>query len=220
MKKILIVLLAFLLTGCQVNYNLNFKDEELNEKVSILLKDNSYTEQNISILKKNKSYAIYDQIGHEPYNITFQDNSKTFIANYEYTYKLVDFNRSTLINQCYEAAAFVKDGNNYLLTTSNEFRCLTYEYFDVNEVNITITTNHKVISSNADKVKNGKYIWNINKDNITNKPIKIVFGKAKKNIFELFSELNFLIIFLISIAIVGGISYIIISRKNKKNNII
>lgn len=221
MKKILILLSVFLLTGCSVEYNLNFNDEKLEENISIILSGDSYNDVAIEQLKKEKVFAIYDGIGKEEYDITFKDNNDIFTSNYKHTYSLEDYNRGTIINQCYDAIGFAKNEDEYMLTTSNEFRCLYYNYMDVDSVKISITTNHKVVSNNADMVEKNTYIWEINESNAKNKPIRIVFSEeTKKSLWDIIVEMNVLYFFLIAVVIAGGIIFTLAYMKDKKNNTI
>ena len=94
----------------------------------------------------------------------------------------------------------------------------------VDKYTITITTNHKVIESNADQVDKNKYIWVIenNNDSVNiNKPIKIVFSN-ETTLEQLSNDLasnskiiTFAVIGIISCAII--IVTIVFVIKSKKN---
>src|SRR5574344_1372839 len=100
MKKIIILFLTLItLTGCQVKYNLNFDNENLTEDVSIIL-DKNYTNDDINNLKKQVPYAINDGMSMTEYDISFEEISDGFKANYNHTYSLTDYNRGYLLNQC------------------------------------------------------------------------------------------------------------------------
>lgn len=219
MKKILfIAFLALLLTGCDVNYKLDFSDESLNENISIMFE--SSNKSGIETLKQKEGYSVLDGMGKSKYEVTYENVNNQFKANYNYTYSLTEYNRGYYRNQCYEAISFVKNGEQYILSTSDVFQCMVYEYLTIDNVTVSITTNHEVIESNADRVENGVYTWNINKNNSDNKPIKIIFGKVieHKSFWDILKNINILYLFLIFITVVGAAVIGVIMSLNKKNN--
>ena len=157
MKKIFLMIMLLLVTGCQVEYNLEFTDEKLKETIKVIIDKNE--ENKISDLKNNEAYAIFNSTTEELYNKKFKTDRKNFYATYDYTYNINNFSQAFYLNQCFDAVSFVKSDNNYILTTSKGFNCMEIEYIFVDSYNITITTNHNVIGHNADEVKKGKYIW-------------------------------------------------------------
>ncbi len=220
LKKVIILSLFLIcLTGCQIEYKLDFKDDNLTENISIIL-DSTYTENDINTIKRSLVLAINDAMGQSEYNINYENIDKGFKANYDYKYHLTEYNRSSIINQCYEAVGFVKNGDNYILSTSSRFQCMVYEYFDIDNVKISISTNRQVIENNADYVDNGSYIWNIDKSNANNKPIKIVFGTVykKKSWWNILKEINPLYLFLILVILVGTVITVTITLISRKNN--
>ena len=97
------------------------------------------------------------------------------------------------------------------------------DYNEVDSVEIIITSNHEIIESNADELKNNKLIWNINDENAKDKQIYVKFGELRElNFFE--KIFNFIIDNLLTISIFGGlfviiaIVIVIIVVIGKKNN--
>lgn len=220
LKKCLIIsLFIVFLTGCEVDYKLEFNGDNLVENTSIIL-DSTHSQSDIEYLKKQTPFAIYDGLGTKEYNITFEEFNDSFKSNYNAEYFVSEYNRSNIINQCYDAVSFIAMDDGYMLSTSDEFLCMTYEYEKVDAVNVEITTNHKVIENNADNVENGVYTWKIDSSNAHNKPIKIVFGEVEvhKSFWDIIKEMDILHLFLIVTALLGGIAILIINAINKKNN--
>ena len=77
------------------------------------------------------------------------------------------------INSCFDAFSFVTNNNDYILSTSKGFKCMFVDYNEVDSVEIIITSNHEIIESNADELKNNKLIWNINDENAKDKQIGV-----------------------------------------------
>lgn len=212
MKKIFLILVLLLLSGCSVDYNLSYIDDEIIENITLTVDNASQIEE----LKSNNIYAIADASSLIKYNINYERKK----AIYSYTYSLDSFNRANYVNQCFDAFGFVKKNEfEYVLSTSKGFNCMNYSYIPVDGYTIKITTNHEVIESNADSVKRNEYTWNINNDNASNKAIYIHFGKVKeRTILDWIYEnlLSIIIIGSIFIIITTAVGYIVV--KSKKNN--
>lgn len=222
MKKIIFLsLLLLILTGCDVQYELEFNDEILNETIQVTL-DKSM-EREIEQIKNRQVYAIFNSYDQNLYNTDYNEGLTNFRATYTYTYQSTNFNQSLFNNNCFDAFSFVKQKNNYILSTSEGFKCMTVEYFPIENLDITLTTNHEVIETNADKVEGKKYIWEINDDNADEKEIYIKFGEVRKrNFFEriidYINENKFIFIVVGIIVLLLGASVTTIVIISKKNN--
>ena len=217
MKKILLVGLLFL-TGCSVNYKMEFIDESINESIEF----NNITSAQLEALKQDTRYAIFNIYEQYPYNTDFQELINK--ATYSYTYSVDNFKNALYLNDCFDASSFAKQQDNYILSTSKGFKCMSLDYYFADEVQIQISTNHNVIENNADEIKNDKYIWLINNDNADTKQIYIKFGDIKEmSIIEKIK--HFIMDNLLAISIFGSlfviiivviISIVIISKKNNE----
>lgn len=222
MKKIILFIsLLVFLSGCNAKYELEFNDEFLNEKIQLKLENSM--EREIELLKNRPVYAIFNSNSQKLYNIDYNEGLFDFTATYEYTFNTSNFNQSVFNNNCFDAFSFTKQEENYILSTSKGFNCMTLEYFSAESIEMTLTTNHSVIESNADKIDGKKYIWNINQDNASEKEIYIKFGKVKEQtIFEFLLEFinnnRFIVIVfsVLAICVIGSVSAIVVI--GKKNN--
>lgn len=217
-KRICLCLaLVLLLCGCDVNYQLSFNGEHLDESIQISI--NKENQEKIDYLKSIPAYAIYNNMNEELYESKFIDKKDHFEAEYQYEYDLTNINQAYYINQCFDATSFVKNNDQYILSTSEGFKCMFYEYHTIDNVTITITTNHEVLKNNADIQKGDRYIWKITNENADAVKINMVFGKERrKNLRDYFYEHPLLITSLIVISIFGIIYIIIVIMKSKKNN--
>jgi len=215
MKKILF-LTILLLTGCSVEYNLDFQNENLNEK--IIVDFGNITNAEFETIKKAPLYAISNATTQEKYNQSFEDK-KGYKGIYDYNYDLSNFNQSNFLIQCFDASGFVKKDNGYVLSTSTGFNCMVYEYMKIDDITIKLTTNREVIKNNADEIKKDTYIWKINDNNASEKSIYIEFGEIKeKTWLDILKENKVAIIILSGIILSGVVATITIIIISKKNN--
>lgn len=218
MKKILILLLALFLCGCNVKYNIEFKDDKVYEKFSIGL--NNVTEENsIKYFNTNTLYAKINP-DMEPFKKdVLTKNDKTYF-NYSYVYNIEDYKNSMALSSCFKGYNVLKEKNYYLITTSEGLKCMTSDYSTIiNNLDIVIETNHKLIDTNADEISNNKYIWHVDKNNYMTKSIMLKVYQ-KKYVFNYKGEYtnNIIIISFIIFVVLCGTMYIAVKRR-KSNKI-
>lgn len=214
MKKIKLIiilllcsLLICLLTGCTAQYDLKFNNNTIREKVTIDASDSNMTSDEIEEMLSD--YTVQDSSSRQSHSVTFNEkNKKIELSN---TYQVNNYASSLLLRQCYTAYNFFESDDYYDLTTSNQFNCNPFDYMVIDEVQIRIKTNHKVMKHNADLVENNTYIWVIDKDNKEDKPIQIRFSKETKS-----SYIGLIILGII--VIIVAITMLIAMIQQKKNN--
>lgn len=226
-KLIIIVCLIIFITGCEVNYNLEFKDNILEENIDIILSEEESTGENKEKMKyslENEAFSISKQTVHEQYITNFKEEKNKFIGNLNYSYTVDNFADANLINQCYDSFSFVRVESGYSLVTSDIFKCVVFSYLPVDKYNITITTDYLVKEHNADIVDKNKYTWIIeaNGDVQTKKPIKIVFSNETKGT-QLKDKMRtnsstILITILGGLFLIISVIYIIYYIKNRRNS--
>lgn len=180
-KKILLVIIVFLITGCSGKYELEIKNEKVIEKTTALynskevLKDPYEHTLDISLKYDDNG----DFLTHETKK-NVKDGDKVGVELTNNYHSIDDFkNYSQIINRCYNANNITNINNTITIKTSNEFTCLE-KIEELDEVTIVIKSNHKLKSTNADKKKGATYYWYINKDNYKEKPISLVLHSNKK----------------------------------------
>ena len=165
MKKNIIMLLSILLlTGCTVNYNLEIDDNILKEKITgTVTKEES--KQNSKATDISTIYSIINEEQkpiynkEEIYQKSLKDNGNNIDYTFSYNYNIEDFVNSTIINTCFENHEIEQLDNYYSIRLSGNFYCLYSK-----KINIAVTSNLKVASNNADKIKDNTYIWTIDKN--------------------------------------------------------
>lgn len=217
-KKILVLLLItfiFFLTGCDAKYEMEIKNSKITENISVSI-PSKYTEKEI-----NENIDYFGINSDSAYNqkIVKKDN-ESIISLSGKKLKISDFFNSSdsFVNKCYNKVSFVLEDGKYYIGTSKGFKCLTYEYMELNNVTINIKTYHKVYDNNADKVSGNTYTWHINKDNISTSNILFV---VSKNDYVWYYEYRYLFGGLLAVSAVCLLTYIIISifrTSSKKAN--
>lgn len=226
MKKYLqyisILIVVILLSGCSIDYQLNFIDGSLIEEINVTLDGDDYTSDKIDSLKSFELMAISKGLEQIKYDSVFEDKGDSFLGNYQYTYSIDNFSKNNVLSRCYDAFALTKTDSYYLLSTSKTFKCLSIEYQTVDEYKISIKTNHKVLEHNADEVEDDEYIWRLyNNGNEVSmeKPITIKFSKEiveNKSLFDNYIVTIFVV--FLAIAMIGGIIVLVAYRKNQESN--
>ena len=178
MKKILLIIALLLFTGCTAEYNLNFYEDTVEEKITVI-PTTSEEQENTQYLENRDFYAIIDQEKSFLYERKQEKQENFDINEYSYKYKFDEFKQSRFTT-CYDAYTLIDENNIVTLSTSKKFNCMIYDYMPIDNLKINITTEYKVIENNADEVNGNTYTWNINNENASNKPIKISYNKKQK----------------------------------------
>ena len=137
MKKILLIMLTMLfLTGCTVNYNLEIDGDNLNEvitgnvtKKEYEVKETDNGENLIYALFNNDQNALFDE--ESPYLRTLEDKGKTIDYNFSYLYNY-NFDRSTIINTCFEYHMVDETEDYYYIKLSGKFYCMYSDKININ----------------------------------------------------------------------------------------
>lgn len=173
-KIILIITLIFLLSGCDITYNLSI-DEDLFTESTVFntttddgTKENLYDqykeEYPIYIDQEHPYYDPYSQIeGNDYYTKNYSETDNGYIFNYQTNYNYDDYSRARSINTIFNTIGigYIESEDYYYLSMKN------IKIFNYNNTINTITINLKfsdnaiVLSNNADLVSNNTYTWNI-----------------------------------------------------------
>ena len=226
-KKIFIISLIFILTGCSVEYDLTInEDYSISEKVVAQEK----TKKMESLTKSKGDNAVnylYNMFKRN--NITPTINTVTDISN---TYTTV-FTSHDDINEYasnFKSDIFkkvdVEKKNNIVTFTANQTIPLgnnsNYSLI-YDDLTIKINIPFKVIEHNADSVVGNNYIWKIDKNNKI-KNIKVTYNEGSKknsiniNVNNKTYNISYAIIIISGIILTVAIIIVIVVINNKKNN--
>ena len=227
-KKILILLIPFLLTGCaSVNYELDIdKNINVSEKVKITATSDFfniyYKNLPITIVKEFYNDSdIQNKLNSNNYKHEInQGNTKypEVIVSKEYK-SLEEYSQNTIFkNQVFENVIITTNDNLITLQTVNFKKYTTDDDSDsypVSKLAISIKSPYVVVENNADKhdKKTNAYIWLVD-SSTENKEIKITFDKNKIYIYNIIMYISLFVIILIILTM------IIIGFKMHKKNVI
>ena len=191
MKKVILLIICLVfLSGCDVDYNLVITGNSISENTKIFTNTNTnekYGNRSLSdlfdsiseyyepIYFNDENYDYYSG-GYQP-NVTYYDMNKYVKGNYkgvelQNDFNFSDFYRSDMVKQCFDEINIQNSYETYLIRTSNKCKLFnTYSLLD--QIKITITTGLEIIYTNADSVSGNTYTWIINRNNYTNKSIKL-----------------------------------------------
>lgn len=215
MKKILLALLVFVLTGCTAQYNLEIDDNSIKENVSIKILTSAVNESFLQD-QVDKSKIVYaDKL--ETYNTKFENDNENYNISFDYIHKTEDFTNSKFLNICYNSNKISVVEDKLIIKTSNQFNCINMDNdIHADKVEINITTKLKVTGNNADEVQGNKYIWNITSENYQNKPVQMEIKLPIK--YEVTEGTKYISALVIGLLAMGILVFIIVKIKRKTNN--
>ena len=206
-KQLILILIIFVFssTGCDAKYEMEIKNSKITENISVSI-PSKYTEKEI-----NENIDYFGINSDSAYNQEIAKKEKDSIISLSgKKLKISDFfdSSDSFINKCYNKVSFILEDGKYYIGTSKGFKCLTYEYMELDSVSISIKTYHKVYDNNADKVSNNVYTWNINKDNIS---INNILFVVSKNEYVWYYRYRYLFGGIIAVSAIFLVTYLVIS---------
>lgn len=173
MKKLLLIPLIFLITGCSVDYTLEINENDIKENIKINAINIKESEiKKIEDVLDNGATVITDSKKEIPYY-----NVSKLYNNYklDYNFKKGEIGLSNIMNSCFESKIIEDTDSYYMIALYDKFKC----NFNNEEINITLKTRNKVTKHNSKDydTENGIYKWKINKDNKNNVDIKFIVLK-------------------------------------------
>lgn len=190
MKKIILVILLFLVSGCSANYELTI-DEDLNfmENISLQAENEIESEKLMRDPWPIKAYYNDPDSGEYPEELEGVEyytnhlflNNSFYQKNLSYTFGLSRFKEANSVKSCFEHVYVVEDKreNTITLSTSPKFLCME-DYPSLSMVNIKINVNSQVVASNASQINQNSYEWTITPQNYESSGIILTFKNNKK----------------------------------------
>lgn len=226
-KKLIILVMVLLFSGCTVNYKLTINsDLSINEEV-IASESTNKLRINTGLNQKEAVdylYEMFDRKGLDTKMNYTSDTSKV-AATVTGSHTSIDDYINNFTSDVVKEANLEKDGDIYTLTfnqtnklTTKDTRSLVYD-----KINVKVVLPFNVIENNADSVRNNEYTWSINKDeDLKNMSIKFDSKNIKDsqkikigdNVFNIKYGVLALIIFIFVILLI--IAFVFVN--NKKNN--
>ena len=182
-KKFLLLIVIFLVTGCSVEYNLTINEDlSVNEKViasdnTTRLKINTNLSERDAV---NYLYKMFDREGLETQISTITDSGNT-ISTVTGSHKSLENYVNNFTSDVFKYIDYSEDGDIITMTMyqsekigNDSSRTLLYD-----DIKVVINLPFKVKEHNADEVRYDKYTWNID-SNKELKTIKILICKHLK----------------------------------------
>ena len=208
MKKvryIIIILFIFIVTGCNIKYNISFNETNVNENIEI------------SGLNGNLQNDLIDPIYYffqgYPYDILSNPDS----SNVKQTWLSLDYfkDNSVLFKEFIDNNSIKINGKKVVidLYVNDNVQSYLELYGKPENIEFSLIIPYYVSSHNATDVNGDIYTWKIS--NIENTHIKINFdmGKSKNFMKNIFSICTIVIVLVII-----GSTIVYFVNKNKKNN--
>lgn len=211
-RKLLFLLLGILLlSGCEVKYNIELDNGKISEEI-IIPYDSIYQES-------YEQEYYYDVVNNKKYSSSIEhiDGINKFVLKS----KKIDIKAisdNDLYDFCYDSINVLLEDNIYYIGTSGNFKCMNYDYLDIDTFELNIKTYNKVIKSNADKNKLNTYTWVINRDNFNNKNITFVVSKNQYVWYYKYRGLFIGLIGVLAIVLIIFLIKTIFSKKSSKAN--
>ena len=182
LKKIILIITLIICSGCNAKYKIEFNDETIKESLNISVP------KTMSIEEYRNSYDnSISAIGQNNfYKFDVKENNGEITIKYNYDFTIKNYNSSYIANNCFQPFKFLEDNETYYILGQGNFKCAYYKYEKLNNLDIVVETNHKLIETNADEINDNQYIWHIDETNYNEKEIKLMLSKEtiKQNIFE------------------------------------
>lgn len=210
MKKIILVILSlFLLSGCDVKYELDYKDNTFYETLFV---NNFYVNNDeLFLIDHYKNDNIYSDINDKVITnkkITSKGGNKynlEFIASYDEE----PYSNSLVISSCFEYHKFEENESTIYIALYGDYYC---DEFD--KLEIIFNTDKKINYSNAHEEKFGNLVWNFEPEDAIEIELEISKNENKPVIFKLLIVL--FIVIVVSLILYFIYKFYIINKKNKE----
>lgn len=233
MKKIILLLIPFILTGCTVNYELEIKDDlTLKEEFKVLNNESYFNKEGeaedrykyiVDLGMKQTNYNDYDYL---------KENDLYGVAITKNYVSLNDFKQNAnSYKEMYEDIQIIQQENIITMKTVGKFDITrivaisNQEGLDQSfpkDVYFSIKLPFKVLEHNADKIDtiNNIYFWTVDESTDDNKSMLIKFDTNKKhfNIIKILKETDYTIPVIIAIIMFVMIFISSTIKKSEKNN--
>lgn len=208
-KKILISTILLLFTGCTVKYNYDFDTNK--ETIKILDSNDSYgtnLDRSLQdIIDINRDETSF--VGYYQFDKIIGDNQSGILLDYLYS-NVSEYKEYSQFLNCYSNSQIDITDSIINISITSKINCS--EKFD--NASITLSAMGRLKRTNADKIDNNNYTWNINEN--SDKDIILVIDRTKVTKSNL--EVGNLIIIFGSIFAILVITAIILLRKKNDNN--
>lgn len=229
MKKVFIAICFLLLfSGCTIDYNITFRyDNRINENVKFTIPNKTIEDSGYTVKESTESalQSYKDILKTNKFSSSAKYNSDNVVVTLKSKNKSVSEFTSFLYFRMMFNGADIEDTDDYYSFKTNGVYNQSGLFYDlsgiadegfVDQININIKFENKVISSNADKVDNDTYTWILTKD--TEEKViefkvekdKTKYEEPKKEKKKKKSSINFIYLFIFLGGLAGAVVVVII----------
>ena len=235
-KNLWLILIVFLLTGCQATVNVSIEDNDIEESVEIVASNNSeYSEiKNWSGFPLETNYDDYmdnylsvddtRKAGIDYYDVINNDQNLT--TNVSSSFNFSEYENSSIVKNCFEYFNILEDGDIVTFSTSKGLRC------NFNNFDIVVNTPYLVVTNNASSVDEATntFTWSVNENASSDFGVfmEIDFSQryddSNDNSFndmnnETFSIGSYVVVgFIIVLSVIVTIFILILLKKKKQSS--
>ena len=196
MKKIIyLILMLFLITGCDATYNLTLENNNFTENLEITNSDkktwniNNPSNKDIRNQTLNSALATdyREEIpevntkvkGIKYYDIKKIDTENTLGISYESNFTLYEYQYSTIVNTNAKSFNYQNNKDGIIINIKKPLDAFNL-YPELKNLTIKFKTNHQVIKNTADDIVDDVYYFYLNKNNYQDKKIIIELSNDYK----------------------------------------
>lgn len=226
-KLILLICLMFLVTGCDVNYNITIDEDTFDENIVLSFSKSNASYDDISFYPDNKIPVYPTEKDKNFYNSKIVENTNSYDLIYSYKHDFYSLKNSYFINNCYHNMSITERDDQIIINSGDNFACfIGDDGLRADSLKINITSKLKVVSNNADVVNDNIYTWIINENNYLIKNVSLILEKnGNFSLSDIVSQNNEIPsassmtgIIVIIIVIVSILIYLFVRYKLRKNN--
>lgn len=181
LKICLLFTFCLLLSGCDVNYDIILNNGIISEKVQ-LKADNSEVidkfQTPVTQVVEGALKEYEDNSDKRLLTIKNKSNKKRVLLEITNREQKIEKYDGIIPKNCFQLATVLIEDDQIIFSTSEGAECFD-NYLNTNLITVRITTNHKVVEHNADKIQGNTYIWEINKGNYQTKQIQLIVKKEE-----------------------------------------
>lgn len=199
-----LLFVALFASGCSANYTLKYEDDTFTEILEVTGEEEDEAHPTYASIKENGLYADID--GTEMFEL--DPASSRYDVKLTHELNQVKLKDLKAVTECFSLSNYIENDTSIYFSLHGEFTCTYLE-----DSTFTLETDAEVFSHNAHEVKNNKYIWNLDEDELDEEGIKFQILRTEKDTSLLNSDSMFpiwlKILFLVIILGVGiGLIYI------------
>lgn len=183
-KTIILLLMIFLLSGCDAIYQAEITDDGIIESSYFLASEkDTFSTNPDSVGNTNGSSQettideLVDAYYNQDYPAFYNDKSKNVNyqkdkisyedrigLNLKYTYSISDYGKSSLIHYCFDSVKIEQSKKYLVIDIKDSEKCFSQDIYEMLDSLTIRITSPDIVENNADSIQGDTYIWNLTKE--------------------------------------------------------